>query len=478
MVIGRLRQSFAFHASPETFITGSLLGADGLSSENIGRAQILNRDVHIVSSYNLSRDILLWGSQSTKNEKSTTISVSSNGDNGMASNDRNPPFAAGPAYKELMADFFPPPNVLLDDGDIHKSHKASWLAQIDNLPQLSDQRIRQLARRFVETQLRDNAEIDLYDTLKTLAWQLLLGVVLGLDEDNSDDSALFSRIERDQEALLRGQFSLFPVSLSTPVWQSARSRGVTARNKLQTTMKDVLATRGSRCPVATKDLIGEADTASHCLLFTSSIAVKALASLLTACTLNAFVMSVDGDSGNRLVDMLATMSPAEQAKTLTSIIKETERLSPPVIGVMRRVQEDVILKSVGEDKSHSVLRGHDVWLYFVGASRDPQIFNDPDRFQFDRYSSDETPEGFAFGAGNKTCLGSALVRQIVHLVLEELVGKGLRLEGRVNSPGVKGWLGWQGGSRAHVDFGKDTKQLPTQRPREALKVRVRRAQHT
>ena len=77
-----------------------------------------------------------------------------------------------------------------------------------------------------------NSEVDLYESLKLLLWKILLGLMLQLSESDHD----FHEIVRRQEDLLRGQFSLFPVSVNVRFWQSPRSRGIAAKNKLQQLM--------------------------------------------------------------------------------------------------------------------------------------------------------------------------------------------------------------------------------------------------
>lgn len=70
---------------------------------------------------------------------------------------------------------------------------------------------------------------------------------------------------------------------------------------------------------------------------------------------------------------------------LKSTILETERLSPLEIGVMRRGWQDTALSTtLGGDERHDVPARHDVWLYLAGANRDSTVFEDAERFHFDR----------------------------------------------------------------------------------------------
>ena len=478
MVIGRLRQSFSFHASPETFIASASSDLTKEANDRIARAQILNRNVHIITSYELCRTILRWGqdAQNSAEASSHLIKIAetrARGDSGF----KDPVFTVGPAYKELMKDFFPPPNILLQDGHQHKEEKHQWQQQVGHLPATVEPHLRSIVQSFIETHFRDGTELDLYEIIKTLSWRLLLAAFLGLDTEKNNDIDVFHNVEKEQENLLRGQFSLFPVSMTVPLWQSARSRGLAATQALRMILTQLLEDRGERCPIMRNARSDTETVASHCLLFTSSLAVKSLASLLTAAILNVFVKIDSLSASSSLSALLRSTEIKSQEALLISIIKETERLSPPVIGVMRRVQTPIDIAVRGEEAdTHHVPSGHDVWLYLVSASRDSKVYSDPDTFHFDRYMSqdDQVPEGFAFGAGAKSCLGADLIRRTVTLVLQEMLDSRLDLEASITSRSVRGWLGWPGGSRLDPNFGKDIKQLPTQRPRDPILVTVQR----
>jgi cytochrome P450 len=552
MVFSALTQSFSFHSSPESFISSRLQDLalsdpeqlpSAAGQNRIVVASILNRKVHIVSSYQLCKDILeASSSPSTISlERRTITPVAS----GLSNRDIDPnsldddTLQAGPAYDQLMSDFFPPPNLLLQDGPTHATHKQAWMNQLSTFPSEVTPRIRQIAEKHISLLFHPAAgvadgRIDLYDMLKSLAWEVLLGIFLDLSTSSSLGD--FSEIESLQETLLRGQFSLFPVSINARLWQSSRGKGIKARKGLQIKLGGIIHRHEASCPFLKQGVISKDDAANHALLFTSSLAVKALSSLLTAFALNLFLWR-DSDhnytmedrcSGDKkkpstsLAELVRSQGDANaREKMLRSILLETERMSPPVVGVMRRLQKDVLLKpdaqaqpraatsttsnSSGSNRSgsddpspaagataHPVPAGHDIWLYLSGASRDPAIFgDDADLFRFDRYMSslstnnpslsphhkepaDSLPTGLAFSAGPKTCLGTELVRQIVLTVGEVMVESGVEMDGSVEDRGVRSWLGWEGGVAPEL-VAKGMKQLPVQRPRVSVRVEVKRA---
>lgn len=561
-MVSRLTQSFSFHSSPESFISSrleqlSLSNVDALPAANkIVRAQILDREVHIISGYQACKAILCHQSATTQTEFEITGCGIEYADEyaGETRNDRLPTqhhhkclvrakhpadthdgtaqFAARAAYRQFMSDFFPGPNLLLEDGLAHMHHKAEWRSRLHHLPQTSVPLIRQITRtrfiyQFATGQDAQNTSIDLYGTLKALAWDILFGVFLSVDR--ADDDSKFRQLEDLQESLLRGQFSTFPVSISTPFWSSTRSRGVKAVKELEKVLgmmaRDMMAATqeegeeetSSACPFSElyrKTGASEGghpsvdDVVSHLRLFTSSLANKALASLLTAFLLNLFIWrpstpseltssgSAPGTSAS-LAGLIRSYPELQRRSVmLETVLAETERLSPPVVGVMRRVQRDTLISSTesGGADAYPIPAGHDAWLYLSGANRDPDTYDRPGEFVWDRflahYSStvkeadsarpdidSQLPLPFAFGDGVKSCLGAAFSRKVCLTVAETLIDDGVEITGGVNDGGVFAWLGWQRQMSREEEvqmMARDLKQLPTQRPRRAVKVEVSR----
>ncbi|KAL6245530.1 hypothetical protein RBB50_007529 [Rhinocladiella similis] len=562
-MVSRLTQSFSFHSSPESFISSRLeqftvSEGDALPfASRIVQAQILNREVHIVTSYHACKAILCHQSGATepveegraggseyakeyandyaggrrsrdgaspqRSRKCTVHAKNSNRSHRNANL-----FAARAAYRQFMGDFFPGPNLLLEDGLVHEFHKDQWRARLHHLPQSSVSLIREITQsRFLYELVRgqDPQEIDLYARLKSLIWDILFGVFLSVTRDGNGRK--FKQLEELQEALLRGQFSTFPVNISTPLWSSTRSRGIQAVKELEkslgTIARDVLASNGAdrspnACPfaeqfretgLASDDHLNVEDLVSHLRLFTSSIANKALASLLTAFILNLFVwrpsssMTNSGHSPGTsvsLAELIRSYSdPHKRASMLKSVLAETERLSPPVVGVMRRVQQDVLISSADRDQpeEYAIPEGQDAWLYLSGANRDADVYDRAGDFVWDRFlpfyvtSSRDAAEAnadvpcadflpplpFAFGDGIKSCLGAEFSRQVCLTVANTLVDESISMAGRIDEGGVIAWLGWERRMSRNEEvqlMARDLKQLPTQRPRRAVKVQIGR----
>ncbi|KAG6986510.1 cytochrome p450 [Physcia stellaris] len=468
-----LSESLSFHSSPEAFITSRVLSfrASNPFVANARapiRAKVLNRNVAVLSSYHHVQQVLAEYS------------------------DISCPFSAEKAYDELMAPFFHPPNLLLSDLPSHGPMREVWNRRMETLMASSMDKCHTLALAHFRG-INSGSIIDIYESMKALAWKLLLSIFLSSSEDSSsinvserDDLA---EIEGLQETLLRGQFSLFPVSINARLWRSPRSKGLHARSRLASLLRHCILKSPNECPFAGKDPEQREDIANHQLLFTSSLAAKALASLLTAVFLNLFAYQGQHASESTLAEKLKALSSEDERNSLLrSICLETERLSPPVVGIMRQTTQDVVLKSSNETTTGNrtlVPRGWDVWLYFVGAARDPAFFGSsaetftPDRYCTSSAGADEAKEGFAFGAGPKACLGKSLVREMVITIaktcLAILPGSEtqdsfiLHADGRRIPLGVRAWLGWESDIKPE-QWAKDMKQLPTQRPAKGVKV--------
>jgi len=104
---------------------------------------------------------------------------------------------------------------------------------------------------------------------------------------------------------------------------------------------------------------------------------------------------------------------------LTATIQETLRLRPVIVGVLRRLTEEVELGG------YRLPAGVTVVPCIHLAHRDPTIYPEPDRFRPERFL--ETQPGtytwIPFGGGVRRCLGAAFAQQEMAIVLRELVAR-------------------------------------------------------
>lgn len=456
-------ENLSFHSSPESFLASRILQhhkdhPESITKREPVRAKILNRDVIILSSYHQIRQVLDPPPDADQGGK-------------------EPPFVAVAPYDQLMEPFFPLPNLLLSDGPAHDTMKSSWqpcthaLASLASSPAL---------KGLIRTHLQATPfgkPFDLYTSLKDLTWKLSLATFLDLD--TSDPR--FDKIVALQEDLLRGQFSLLPVSVNVGVWHSPRNKGISARKELQKLIEEVIATKRPAWLSLPAESRGAEELVNHALMATSSLAVKATASFLLAFLLNMFIYRPDQPEPRSWSNAVEISTPEERARRIATVIQETLRLSPPIVGVMRRATADQVIQSEGaNDPDILIPKGCDVWSYFPGANRDAHVYGiagdqellRPIRFHAKIRSDHRLPLPFAFGAGAKSCLGEPFVRQLAATVYEVFANEGLELQGEVKDPGVRAWLGWE--VAPPEAWAKGMKQLPTQRPSEAVMVRLER----
>lgn len=96
---------------------------------------------------------------------------------------------------------------------------------------------------------------------------------------------------------------------------------------------------------------------------------------------------------------------------LPNAIEEVLRFSPPVMQFCRTATEDVALRGV------DIAKGDKVYMSYISANRDEDVFDDPERFDILRPNADKH---LAFGTGAHFCLGASLARLQLRCILQEL----------------------------------------------------------
>ncbi len=96
---------------------------------------------------------------------------------------------------------------------------------------------------------------------------------------------------------------------------------------------------------------------------------------------------------------------------LPNAVEEVLRFSPPVMQFCRTATEDVTLH--GAD----IAKGDKVYMSYISANRDEDVFEDPDRFDIERPNANKH---LAFGTGAHFCLGASLARLQLRCILKEL----------------------------------------------------------
>ncbi len=114
-------------------------------------------------------------------------------------------------------------------------------------------------------------------------------------------------------------------------------------------------------------------------------------------------------------------TPADAARFYRAAVTESLRLEPAAAVVDRYATIDL---EVGESR---ISAGELVIVSLAGANRDPEVFDDPDRFDPDRANSSKQ---LAFARGPHTCLGIHLANMQTILAVERLINRfpGMRID--------------------------------------------------
>jgi cholest-4-en-3-one 26-monooxygenase len=97
---------------------------------------------------------------------------------------------------------------------------------------------------------------------------------------------------------------------------------------------------------------------------------------------------------------------------LKQAVEEMLRLSSVVTGFRRTATQDTM---IGDQP---IAKGDWVVMYYTAANRDPEVFEDPDRFDIHRARIDHLAFG---GGGPHFCLGAPLARLQLRVLFEELL---------------------------------------------------------
>lgn len=109
----------------------------------------------------------------------------------------------------------------------------------------------------------------------------------------------------------------------------------------------------------------------------------------------------------------------EDRSLVKNAIEEVLRLVTPARAFLRYVAKDT------EVDGQVMKEGQHVYLMYMAANRDPEVFPDPHRFDVTRGSA---VRHLAFGAGPHLCLGQRLARMEGTLVLDAMLDRFERIE--------------------------------------------------
>lgn len=115
---------------------------------------------------------------------------------------------------------------------------------------------------------------------------------------------------------------------------------------------------------------------------------------------------------------------SDPERYLPNAIDEVLRYSPPVIKFRRTATEDTM---IGD---RAIKAGDKIYLSYAAANRDPEVFEDPDRFDITRANASRH---LSFGIGPHICLGARLASMQLKQLLLQVVTRipDVRIDGDV-----------------------------------------------
>ena len=109
---------------------------------------------------------------------------------------------------------------------------------------------------------------------------------------------------------------------------------------------------------------------------------------------------------------------------LNATLLEVLRLFPPIIGCCREASVATSLNSRNDSKRQQVMidKGSIIWCSFISSHRDAEKFDKAEEFIPDRWlGKEKNSDLFAFGLGERTCLGRPFVMASLRIILSKLL---------------------------------------------------------
>ena len=126
-------------------------------------------------------------------------------------------------------------------------------------------------------------------------------------------------------------------------------------------------------------------------------------------------------AGSRLREALADGDPvaAQREPYVDAFVKETLRLRPPAAAALRRTVDEV------EVAGYRVPPRQRVAFSILLTQRDPEVFEDPDRFDPERFAAGDPPPFtyLPFGHGVRHCIGAGTATALVKAGLALSLGR-------------------------------------------------------
>jgi cytochrome P450 len=325
-------------------------------------------------------------------------------------------------FKELLGE-----SLFLQEGDEHRRnrkllmpafHGPALAGYVDTMQQLTER----YAQRWA-----DQGAIAWFEEMKQLTFDIASTLLLG-----SEPGAETAQLSRWFTELTTGLFSP-PVRWGwTPFGRALR-----ARDNLLAHIERVIEVRQAHPTYDALGLLVQSTDEAGNRLSLKELKAQALLMLFaghetTTSMLTSLVMALaqhpevwekarQEQRSLMAAGTAVTLEHTRQMPYLDQVIKEVERMYPPVAGGFRGVVKEF------EFNGYRVPTGWMALYRIDAAHRDAAIFTEPDRFDPDRFGPDRAEHKRAdyslvgFGGGPRICLGLAFAQLEIKLVAAHLL---------------------------------------------------------
>ena len=280
-----------------------------------------------------------------------------------------------------------------------------------------------------------NEAIDVHQQMMNVTLQIVVHALFGVEAENTDNiSSALNTIMR-KTAGVRLLLPPFARHLPLPGMSSVRS----ALNALTQTVTNIIELRGERSGTS-DDLLGllmsacdddgtkmnPEETRDQVLTFlmagheTTALALSWTWYLLSQNPEAELKLHRELDA--LLGDRVPTAADLPSLVYTDRVIKESMRLYPPAWSLAREVADEFAVEG------YRIPRGANVVLSQWILHHDPRWFRDPDRFDPDRWGTEECKKlprfaYFPFGGGPRQCIGAGFATMEAVLLLATIARK-------------------------------------------------------
>lgn len=117
-------------------------------------------------------------------------------------------------------------------------------------------------------------------------------------------------------------------------------------------------------------------------------------------------------------------------KYLSMVFQEVLRMRPPVASLDRVTGKDYNLKDEETGLDYTIKKGSTIWLPLLGIQMDPKYYTDPEKFEPERWATDENNNSkkdsvplMTFGLGPRSCIGNRFALFVAKVIIYHLLLK-------------------------------------------------------